>query len=58
MAGSECTRYRAIVAMAVYMPQDRTDIGFATKELARRMSKPRIKDGSNLNKDGKVPHRE
>ena len=44
----ESTRYRATVARAVYLTQDRTDIGFATKELARRMSKPRMKDWASL----------
>ena len=44
----ESTRYRATVARAVYLTQDRTDIGFATKELARRMSKPRVKDWASL----------
>ena len=48
MDNQESTRYRAIVARAVYLAQDRTDIGFATKELARKMSKPRVKDWASL----------
>ena len=33
----EATTYRSIAARANYLAQDRTDIGFATKELSRRM---------------------
>ena len=38
----------AITARALYLSQDRTDIGYATKELARRTSKPRNKDWTAL----------
>ena len=34
------TKYRAMVARANYLAQDRPDIQFATKELCRAMSKP------------------
>ena len=36
--------FRGIVARANYLIQDRTDVQYATKELSRRMAKPRIKD--------------
>ena len=34
------SRYRAWVARANYLSQDRSDIAYATKELTRRMSDP------------------
>ncbi len=36
--------YRAMVARANYLAQDRSDIRFAVKELCRRMAKPRVAD--------------
>ena len=36
----EASQYRAIVARANYLCQDRSDIQFAVKELCRAMSKP------------------
>ena len=42
------TLYRAIVARGNYLSIDRTDIRFAVKELARRMSKPRKIDFKQL----------
>jgi hypothetical protein len=45
---NEATKYRAVVARAIYLMQDRTDIQFATKELSRRMSNPRIGDWKKL----------
>ena len=36
--------YRALVARANYLAQDRSDIGFAVKELSRYMAKPGVKD--------------
>ena len=38
--------FRGIVAPASYLSQDRSDIKFATKELSRRMAKPRVRDGN------------
>ena len=32
--------YRAAVARGIYLAQNRSDIGFAVKELARKMSTP------------------
>ena len=40
--------YRAMVARANYLAQDRSDIRFAVKELSRHMSKPREKDLNRL----------
>ena len=37
---TEASRYRAVVARANYIAQDRTDIAYATKELSRGMSRP------------------
>jgi hypothetical protein len=34
------TQYRAIVARAIYLSQDRPDIGFSAKELSRSMATP------------------
>ena len=42
------TKYRALVARGNYLSQDRSDIRFAVKELARRMSKPRKTDMKGL----------
>ena len=36
--------FRGDVARADYLSQDRSDIKYATKELSRRMAKPRIRD--------------
>ena len=36
----DCTRYRALVARANYLAQDRAEIQFSVKELARGMSAP------------------
>ena len=40
LEGEEATQYRARVARANYLGQDRGDIAFAVKELSRRMSRP------------------
>ena len=44
----EATKYRAIVARGIYLSMDRSDIRYAVKELARRMSKPRNIDWRQL----------
>ena len=41
---SEATQFRGVVARMNYIAPDRTDIQYATKEVARRMSKPRRMD--------------
>ena len=40
----EQTIFRGIVARAIYLSQDRSDIRYAVKELSRKMAKPRIRD--------------
>ena len=36
----EATMFRSMVGMAIYLSQERLDIGFVTKELASKMSRP------------------
>ena len=49
----KATLYRAHVARANYLAQDRSDIGFAVKELCRQMSEPRICDWERLKRLGR-----
>ena len=49
----QATAYRALVARANYLAQDRTDIRFAVKELSRHMSKPNKRDKQALIRFGK-----
>ena len=44
MKGEEATSFRGLVARGVYLSHDRSEISFAVKELARRMSSPRRHD--------------
>ena len=44
LTGHEATRFRALTARAKYLAQDRVDIQFAVKEIARRMATPRRGD--------------
>ena len=53
ITGAEATKYRAMVARAIFLAQDRTDIAYAVKELSRRMAKPRTKDMKNLKRLGR-----
>ena len=53
LASAEATKYRALTARAMFLAQDRTDIGFAVKELSRRMSKPRKMDMKELKRLGR-----
>ena len=48
LAPREATWYRAMVARANYLAQDRMDLQYTTKELSRRMSKPRVEDVGRL----------
>ena len=41
-------KYRRGAAICNYLAQDRCDIGYATKEVARWMSKPRVTDELRL----------
>ena len=47
------TLYRAVVARANYLSQDRSDIRYAVKELSRSMSAPREGDLSRLKRLGR-----
>ena len=49
----ESTTYRALVARANYLTQDRADIGFAVKELCRYMANPRKADSDKLKRLGR-----
>ena len=49
----EATQYRALTARAMFLAHGRTDIGFAVKELSRRMSKPRQQDMKDLKRLGR-----
>ena len=40
----EARAFRSAVGSAIYLAQDRVDVLFATKELARRLHAPRKKD--------------
>ncbi len=44
LSAEQSTMYRAIVARANYLAQDRSDIAFSTKELCRKMSQPTEQD--------------
>ena len=44
LQGSERNNYQRQAARANYLCQDRPDIGFATKELMRRLSAPNAED--------------
>ena len=51
--GKKATVYRALVARGNYLAQDRSDIGFAVKELCRSMSDPSEGDWTALNRLGR-----
>ena len=44
------TKYRACAARAMYLAQDRSDIGYAVKEVSRGMAAPTEGDLNNLKK--------
>ena len=46
-------RYLALVARANYLAQDRPDIQFATQELCREMSQPKVRSWNNLKRLGR-----
>ena len=50
---AESTRYRALVARANYLAQDRPEILYATKELSRSMAAPRVQDWGRLKRLGR-----
>merc|ERR1711911_93626 len=53
LASHEATLYRALVARANYLAQDRSDIGFVVKELCRHMSSPSKSDWDRLKRLGR-----
>ena len=53
LSDRQTTAYRACVARGNYLAQDRSDIGFAVKELSRRMSEPTEADWEALKKLGR-----
>ena len=52
LEGESFTMYRAIVARAMYLAQDRGDIAHPAQELARFTSSPSNQDWENLNRLG------
>ena len=48
------SRYRALVARANYLSQDRSDIAYATKELSTKMSDPMHRGLGEVEKTVKV----
>lgn len=53
LESSQATAYRAIVARGLYLSQDRSDIGYAVKELSRRMPDPTKGDWEGLKRLGR-----
>ena len=48
LGSGEASWYRAMIARANYLAQDRMDLQYASKELSRRMSRPRVIDVERL----------
>ena len=46
--GRGSTMYRALTARGLYLSQERSNLGFAVKELSRKMSGPREVDTGKL----------
>ena len=53
LSGQEATTHRAVAARAMFLAQDRADIGYAFKELSRRMSKPKARDMKDMKRLGR-----
>ena len=53
LTAEEATKYRALVARANYLAQDRPDVQFSVKELARGMAKPTEGDWGRLKRLGR-----
>ena len=53
LSSSEATSFRAIVARAKYLAQDRSDIMFAVKELTRHMAQPTVASQTMLKRLGR-----
>ena len=48
MKAAEASLYRRFAAKINYLSQDRPDIGYASKEVSRSMSKPIVGDEAKL----------
>ena len=48
LSAAERETYASCVGSAIYLSQDRSDIKFAVKELAKRIQNPRLCDWQNL----------
>ena len=44
MGDSQALQFRGLVAIVNYLSQDRPDIQYSIKEMARRMARPRVSD--------------
>ena len=53
MSSQDAVKYRAIAARAMFLSQDRTDIGYAVTELSRRTNKPRVRDMKDMKRLGR-----
>ena len=53
LAGKEATKFRALTARMNYLAQDRPDLQYAVKEVARRMASPRQGDWTALKRVGR-----
>ena len=53
LVDKEATQFRALTARGIYLAQDRSDIGFAVKELARKMATPTESDWMGLKRLGR-----
>ena len=53
LSGQDATKYRGLAARANYLAQDRLDIQYAVKEIARRMSSPKDGDMALLKRLGR-----
>jgi hypothetical protein len=53
LSQSLATQYRALTARGIYLSQDRCDVSYSVKELARHMSKPRECDFVRLKRLGR-----
>ena len=53
LGSRDATMYRALVARANYLAQDRLDIAFATKELSIGMPSPKLSDWNQLKRLGR-----
>ena len=53
LSGEQATKYRALVARAIYLAQDRPELAYAAKELSRRMARPTEGAWSKLKRFGR-----